>query len=310
MIGELAALSGALSWAVASILFAGVGEHVRAINLNLIKGLLACVVMIVVLSAGSILDFSHTRIESLLAIDLRALALLVGSGIIGIGIGDTAYFGCLRRIGPQKGLMLESTAPIIAALLAILLFSEYLSLTAWFGILLTTGGVILVVRLSRSSLHYKNSLTGIGLGLLAASAQAAGIVLSRMVLAGGEVDALASSLIRLTAGIISLFFWLLITNRMELGKNQRQSLVDALIMINKHNLTNRMAGAVFIGTFCALWLQQISVQHTSAGIAQTLLAACPLFGMIIGVIQGQKQPAAVWFGLLLGLAGIAMLFTT
>ena len=70
----------------------------------------------------------------------------------------------------------------------------------------------------------------------------------------------------------------------------------------------KMVLAIFIGTFCALWLQQISVKYTSAGIAQTMLAACPLFAMLIGVTQGQKQPVSVWAGLLFGVLGISLLF--
>jgi len=308
MTGEIAALSAALLWAFASIIFASIGAHVRAINLNIIKGLLACVIMVLVLAAGSLWGAAETHLSSVYSLSVRDLLLLAASGIIGIGIGDTAYFGCLRRIGPQKGLMLESTAPIIAALLALVFFSEFLHLLAWSGIALTTVGVIMVVRLSHSPLHYHNSFAGIALGLFAATSQAAGIVLSRMALAGGEVDPLASSLVRLGAGLLALATWLTIRRLLKLQARKQQSLTTAIRVIARHNLSRRMLIAVFIGTFCALWLQQISVKYTSAAVAQALLGACPLFGMLIGAFQGQKQPIAVWGGLVLGFAGVALLF--
>lgn len=308
MTGELAALGAAFLWAVASIVFADIGAHIKSINLNVIKGILACGLMVVILLAGSFLGAAQIHLESLFSISPKDLFLLVTSGAIGIGIGDTAYFACLRRIGPQKGLMLESTAPVIAALLAMALFGEYLPFSAWSGILLTTMGVIIVVRMTHSRMHYANSLIGITYGLVAATAQAAGVVLSRMALAAGEVDPLASSLLRLAAGLLALTIWLQIRTLVSPDHNNHQPLRQAIILISRHQLAVKMMIAVFIGTFCAIWLQQISLRHTSAGITQTLLAACPLFGMIIAFYQGQKQPAAVWAGLLLGLLGISLLF--
>ena len=154
MTGELAALGAALLWAFASILFADIGRHVKAINLNLIKGVFACCLMLIVLCIGTMLGVGGLHLNTITAISPNSMAILILSGIIGIGAGDTAYFACLRRIGPQKGLMLESTAPIIAALLALLLFQEYLTPAAWLGIVLTTSGVILVIKLSQSTLQY------------------------------------------------------------------------------------------------------------------------------------------------------------
>lgn len=308
MTGEIAALAAALLWAVASIIFADIGVHIKAINLNLIKGLAACCFMIVILLLGSLLGAAHIRLGSLSSISPNNLLMLVASGAIGIGIGDTAYFACLRRIGPQKGLMLESIAPVIAALLAIALFREYLPFYAWCGILLTTIGVILVIRMSHSQDHYTTSLIGISFGLIAATAQAAGVVLSRMALAGGDVDPLTSSLLRLASGLLILTMWVQLRTFVSQRDTHHQPLRKAVALIGRHRLTVKMLIAVFIGTFCAIWLQQISLRYTSAGITQTMLATCPLFAMLIGVYQGQKQPFSVWAGLLLGLAGVSLLF--
>lgn len=45
MTGELAALGAAFLWAVASIIFAGIGAHIEPINLNLTRGMPACCTM-------------------------------------------------------------------------------------------------------------------------------------------------------------------------------------------------------------------------------------------------------------------------
>lgn len=307
MTGELAALGAALLWAFASILFADIGRHVKAINLNLIKGIFACCLMLIVLCIGTMLGIGGLHLNTITSISPESMALLLISGIIGIGAGDTAYFACLRRIGPQKGLMLESTAPIIAALLALLLFQEYLGPAAWFGIVLTTSGVILVVKLSKSTLEYHITTSGVLYGLLAASCQATGIVLSRLVLLSDKVEPLASGLIRLIAALLMIVAWLTLRRIFNYRSSTHQHLGSAFSLIAQHNLVPRLLGAITLGTFLAIWLMQTSVKYTSAGVAQTLLATCPLFGMLIGLCRGQTQSSLVWLGLALGIGGISLL---
>lgn len=308
MTGELAALGASLLWAVASIIFADIGRHIHAVNLNLIKGLFACLLMFFLLLFGSLLDFTSLNLASLFSLSNKELLLLGISGVIGIGVGDTAYFACIRRIGAQKGLMLESTAPVLAALLALLFFQETLSLNSWMGILVTSTGVILVVKWSRAAFSYSTTAIGVLFGLLAAFCQASGIVISRKVFLSGDIDPLTSGLVRLSAALLSIAVWLLLKKLLSPGKVAHQSTRSAMRLLIDHKLLIRLIGAITLGTFLAIWLMQTSVKFTSAGITQTLLATCPLFGMVIGRLQGQKQPAAVWFGLSLGVVGVSLLF--
>lgn len=308
MKGEIAALSAALLWALASILFAGVGRHIRAINLNLIKGLLACTMMLIALSCGSVFHITGLELSTLKSISSHGFFLLIISGIIGIGAGDTAYFACLRRIGPQNGLMIESTAPIIASLMALLFFQEILTSYAWIGIVLTTAGVILVVRWSQSSYGFSANLSGVVFGLVAAFCQATGIVLSRQALLQEQVEPLASALIRLSAALLLILLWFALRQAFSYGAVSRQSLGQTAGQLIKNKLILRVIAAIIMGTFLGIWLMQTSVKYTSAGITQTLLASSPLFGMLIARIRGQKQIGLVWVGLFLGFSGIGLLF--
>ncbi len=308
MTGELAALGAAFLWALASILFADIGRHIRAINLNLLKGVFACCLMLIVLSFGTVLGISELHLNTILSMSPTSIFLLFISGAIGIGAGDTAYFACLRRIGPQKGLMLESTAPIIATLLAMLLLQEYLQPVAWLGILITTSGVILVVKRSKTTIEYNTTFLGISFGLLAACCQATGLVLSRQVLLAEQVEPLASGLVRLAAALLIIILWLALRKLLNYRSANHQTVRAAFSLIAEHNLMVRLLGAIILGTFFAIWLMQISVKFTSAGITQTLLATCPLFGMLIGFALGQKQPFMVWLGLAFGIFGIVLLF--
>lgn len=309
--GELSALTAALFWAIASIYYADIGKRTGALNLNLIKGLAAIALMVITLAVGSLAGIASIGFETIRTISPTGWTLLFASGLVGISIGDTAYFACLKRIGPQKGLMLESTAPLIAAVLALLFYAEYLSLSSWGGIALTTLGVILVVRLTNSSNHYHNSLSGILFGLLAAGSQAAGIVLSRMALDGQGIEPLAGALIRLSAGVLALIIWLslkkIVGPRVKIG-DSTISLNRALVILREKGVLLQLGIAVILGTYLAIWLQQLAVKHTSAGSAQALLGTCPLFGILIAVRQGYSQPKVVWLGLTLGISGVFLLF--
>ncbi|MEE4243092.1 MAG: DMT family transporter [Desulfopila sp.] len=310
MIGETAALCAALLWAFSSVLFADIGKHIRAVNINLLKGIFACLLMTSLLACGTIFGADGLDLGTIISISPEGLFLLLLSGVIGIAIGDTAYFACLRRIGPQNSLMLESTAPIMAAVMALLLYQEILKPSAWIGIFLTTAGVGIVIKWSHSSLGYSTNLPGILYGMLAALCQATGIVLSRKALLADEVEPLASGLVRLAAAVSFMSFWFLLRDRLPWRSTANQTLSEAIFLIKKHNLLLRLLGAITLGTFLAIWLMQTSVKYTSAGITQTLLATCPLFGMIIGLFQGQRQVPLVWCGLFLGIFGISLLFLT
>lgn len=308
MTGELAALSAALLWAFGSVLYAGVGRYVRAVNMNLIKGVFSCSLMLAVLVFGTFFNLSGFDLATIEVISKEAMTLLVISGVIGIGLGDTAYFACLRRIGPQNGLMLESTAPIMASLMALLLFQEYLSFMAWCGIVMTSAGVVLVVKWSRSSFTHVPGLSGVLFGLLAALCQATGIVLSRQALLMGQVEPLASALVRLSAALVIVLIWFGLRGAISYKPATRQSIVDTLKSLHTNRLILKVAAAIFLGTFLGIWLMQTSVKYTSAGITQTLLATSPLFAMLIGRLRGQTQTPLVWLGLLLGFCGIGLLF--
>ncbi len=69
-----------------------------------------------------------------------------------------------------------------------------------------------------------------------------------------------------------------------------------------------LAAATLIGTYLAMWLQQVSIALAPAGIVQTLLSASPLFILPIAAMQGQKISLRAVLGALLALSGVALLF--
>lgn len=197
--GELAALAAALLWAIAASIFARLGDRVPPLTLNLTKGIVAMGFL------GAMLLLLQRPFPE---VEFRAIAFLLLSGAIGIGLGDTFYFRALGLIRARRSLLLESLAPPLSTVLAFLWLGESLKPANIAGIFLTLGGVIWVVseRLeqetsapplpskdsapspqtiaSRSYNQRPSSLRqGLGFGLLAALGQASEAVLSRAGLA-------------------------------------------------------------------------------------------------------------------------------
>jgi drug/metabolite transporter (DMT)-like permease len=290
--GEVAAICAAFLWALATTLYSGIGQHVPPLELNLAKGMIATALLLITLLV---------RGDLLAAIDPLALGLLLLSGVVGIGLGDTAYLESLKRLGVRRTLLLEMLAPPSAGLIALAFLGERLSAGAWCGIGLTLLGVAWVVteRSPGPSTGPARAWPGIGFGLLAALAQASGAVLSHAALIQTSTSPLWSSLLRLAAGVVTLVIWLPLT-RQPVGrwlKHQQSGRTWRVIAI-----------ATFIGSYLAIWLQQTSLKFTDAGIAQTLLATSPLFVLPIAAFQGERISPRAVLGILVALAGIGLLF--
>ena len=291
--GELAAVAAAFIWAVASVIYTGVGRQVSPLMLNLLKGLIAIALLIVTLVfSGNLLP----------RVSPTSLNLLLLSGAIGIGFGDTAYFAALNCIGPRRTLVIESLAPPLAAVLALMFLGEQLPLSGWLGIVLTVFGVTWVVleRTSDAVTPEVQTTKGIGLSLFAAIAQASGAVMSRAALENTDIDPLWSTLVRLVAGVLVLLIWL---------GFQRTS-PRSLTALRSPKLLLIITGTAFASTYLGIWLQQISLKYAPAGIAQALSATSPLFVIPIAIAAtGEKVSTRAIVGVLVALSGIWLLFS-
>lgn len=162
--GELAALCAAGLWAVSSSVYARIGQRIPPLELNLIKGTIAIALLI-----GTLVVQNNLWV----AIAPTQLCLLLLSGVLGIGLGDTAFFFALNHLGARRALLMETLAPPITAILALIFLQEKLSLVACCGILLTILGVAWVVTERVPSSNTNIDLKqGIGFGILAAIALA------------------------------------------------------------------------------------------------------------------------------------------
>lgn len=293
--GELAALTAACFWALASVLYSRVGTKIPPILLNLIKGLVAiALLLLTILLRGQLLP----------EIDLQPLSLLLISGMVGLGLGDTAFFTTLQNLGPRRTLLMETLAPPLTAIFAWIFLGETISATAWCGILLIILGVAWVIaeRVEGGSGDRRHYLQGISWALVAELCQATGATLSRQALITTTISPLWSTLLRLVGGTFILLLWLAIarpkwqlSRRSWEGGRSPRTLITIFL-------------AILFGTYFGIWLQQTAFKFTAVGIAQALSATSPLFVLPLAVWMGDKLSFRSVLGVVLALIGIALLF--
>ncbi|MBD1582762.1 DMT family transporter [Pseudoalteromonas sp. S16_S37] len=290
-IGEIAALAAALVWASSTLLYKRFSHSLSPLELNVNKGLLAAGMMLF-----AIIVTQDWQAPSY----IHSWYWLIASGVIGIAIGDSAYFAALRNIGPARTLIIESFAPAIAGILNIVMLGSYLSWQAWFGIFITIVGVLIALKPKQILPDLERSIyvKGILFALLAAFCQAAGMVMSKGAMNTEQNSSLWAALIRLLSGTFSVAVLVFFV--------KEHSLVKA-VSIHKIDGKGWLLAAIFFGTFIGLWLQLLSVKHTDPAIAQTIFATAPLMVMTIGFIKKEPVTANMLLGGLLALVGVGVL---
>ncbi|KYC37967.1 hypothetical protein WA1_04455 [Scytonema hofmannii PCC 7110] len=305
--GEIAALSAACLWALASTIYGRLGERIPPLQLNLLKGIIAIAFLLLTIPITG---------EWLPNISVLPLCLLLTSGIVGISLGDTAFLAAINYLGARRVLVMGTLAPPIAALLALIFLQENINLGAWCGILLTILGVgwVITERTSNEGIgtqghgntgnvavHFWASpfWKGIGFGLLAVVTNATGMVLSRAAFIDHNINPLWAALLRLSAAELVLLGWIALRNRQGNHKGKtlhsRQVVMAAIF-------------ASFCGTFLGIWLQQTAVKFTAAGIATTLMQTSPLFVIPLSIWMGERVSLRAIAGAAIAIVGIGLLF--
>ncbi len=306
-IGALAALSAAAMWAIGSTLFSRIGRDVSPFTMNLGK----C------LSAGGLLGLTYCVLNGPhVSAGSAALAWLAASAIVGLTIGDTAYFHAIVRLGVPRAILLLSSAPVFAAIGAAVFMNEPLGARSASGIGVTLAGIAITVSASGGPKPSRSEpalasdeaspskgvrvVPGMLFGLVAGLGQAAGSLLSKHAMREG-LDPLFVSAGRLLIGGGALVLVSTLTGRATMVVRE----------LTTRRAWLRIAGAGFIGSYCGIWLAQTALACLpSAGVATTLLATSPVFALPIAHFTGAERVGLRGvIGAAITIAGVALLAT-
>jgi len=294
-IGEIAALVTSLCWSFSAIGFTKSTHLVGSLVTNRVRVLLALLALVLI---NAVL-FAQP-------IPLHAggwrWAWLSVSGVIGLVVGDTFLFMAYGEIGPRLGLLMLSLAPLIGAAIAWIFFGQALGALAIAGIALTLLGTswVVLVRPDPSDEH-AHRVTGRGVfyGFMGAAGQAVGLVFSQQGMTG-SFSPFAGTLIRMLAAAAAL--WLLTAFQRQVGPTVRSARAHP-------SAVGWTAFGALIGPVIGVSASLLAVQHTSIGVASTLMALPPVFMLPISwLVFKERFGWQAVAGTLVAIAGVALLF--
>jgi len=293
-IGEIAALITSLAFAITSTMFTLAGREVGATVVNRLRITAASLLL---LATQWILSGSPWPIQA----GVERWFWLGLSGIVGFVLGDAFLFQAFVWIGPRLSMLMMSLAPVLATMIAWIFLGERLNWLQIAGIIITILGLIWVVGGKNNSGEVKkdNYLKGILFGFGAAVGQAVGFVMSKVGLSG-NFSPISGNFIRMFSALIVI--WLIAVVRNEVSMTTRK--------IRQHPTAfwKTIAGAI-AGPFLGVSLSLFALQHTSVGIASTLIALPPLFLLPIDrFVFKERLDLGTIAGTLLALCGVAILF--
>ena len=206
MIGEFAALGAAITWAVAPLMYKKALTGVSPVSANIVRCASNAAFLVLFLVASGLAGVLAT-------LPLPIVAVVIVSGLIGLGVGDTLYMYALKSIGVARAVPLATSYPLFSLLWATLLLGQSVTASAVVGTFVILLGIWLLSREkveSKFHVHGRLELTGVAVSLLAAVAWSVSITLMDFaVTMPGVVSGLAANYAIVTVRIAGMSLVLL-----------------------------------------------------------------------------------------------------
>ena len=261
LIGIFSAFGATLSWTYACSIWRTQTNIYKPIEINFLKNIIAFIIFSPVFL---ILNYSA---------HFKYFMILILSGIIGIGLGDTFYLKSLNLIGTRKTLSIEALSPLIAAISGTIFINENLNINAWIGILVVTGSLFKIIRkksylLDKDSKLFisNNSLDKYIYSFLSVLCAVIAALLSRFVLLESDLTPILTTEIRLFGSIIFLCLITKLNLKFFINNSSRKDKSKFIL-------------SVLMGTNIGIFLQQIVFQTLPLGIGWTLLSTSPVISL-------------------------------
>lgn len=265
-LGKALALGSALSWAMAVILFRISGKNVHPIGLNLFKSLLSGILMVLTLWI-----FRQPLLPTL---PWSHYALLLASGIIGIGVSDTFLFSGLNRLGASLTAIVTCSYSPFVIILAAIFIGE--SMSPW-----QVAGVVFIISAvstislktdGMNTLSRRDLISGIFLGLAAMLCMAVSIVIMKPVL--NTASLLWATIARIAGGTVFLTTFILVH---PAGKKMWQTI------FSRESWKPMFSGS-FLGGYLSLIAWMAGMKYAQASEASVLNQMNTIFIFVLGII--------------------------
>ena len=265
MIGYFLAIGAAAIWSAVALSATRVVRYFGSYNYNLLR-LLGIIVFF--------FPYVYINWESLY-FNQSIFSAIVLSSIIGIIIGDTFLFVCLKRLGPRRQALLFSMQIPFTIILAEIFLQTLPSITELIGCALIFSGILIAIQFNRTipdddleniqGNKYAGLFAGIGLALC----QSIGIILMKPALQ--TTDPIIVSYLRVIVAAVIMFGSLFFIKNNQLWEKMKNI---------KVTLFSIFLG--FMGMGVGMTMLIYALKYGNPGVISTLSSTMPI--MIIPIL--------------------------
>lgn len=290
--GELAALAAALCWAGGFVILRRIAGSIHSLQLNAVRLWAPAVMMPVGM-------FAFGLQHEFLSLGWENFAAMMGSVVLGIGLGDTLLFTIMRVIGVTRSYTIGATAPMFGLVYAVVLLGEEITLLAALGTgIIIGGGILVTVRrasdggeaIASGRVYWRAVVIAVGIAMMW------GLDFTLLKIGIGDLPPIVANSFRMpfAAIAIGILAW------RSVGR------ILPLEMTPRHRAVALLSGAVGLGAGSMFFLT--SIQLLGAARAGAIGAISPVFAMMLAVaFLGERQGRLTVLGTLLAVAGVGVL---
>lgn len=265
MIGYFLAIGAAAIWSAVALSATRVVRYFGSYNYNLLR-LLGIIVFF--------FPYVYINWESLY-FNQSIFSAIILSSIIGIIIGDTFLFVCLKRLGPRRQALLFSMQIPFTIILAEIFLQTLPSTTELIGCALIFSGILIAIQFNRTIPDddleniQGNKYTGLFAGIGLALCQSIGIILMKPALQ--TTDPIIVSYLRVIVAAVIMFGSLFFIKNNQLWEKMKNI---------KVTLFSIFLG--FMGMGVGMTMLIYALKYGNPGVISTLSSTMPI--MIIPIL--------------------------
>ena len=265
MIGYVLAIGAAAIWSAVALSATRIVRYFGSYNYNLLR-LLGIIVIF--------LPYVYLKWEPLYFENSIFLAIFLSS-VIGIIIGDTFLFICLKRLGPRRQALLFSMQIPFTIILAEVFLQSLPSTTELIGCALIFSGIIIAIQFNRTIPNddleniQGNKYTGLIAGIGLALCQSIGIILMKPALV--STDPIVVSYLRVIVAAFIMFgslFFIKNNQLLEKMKDYKKTIFSIFLG--------------FMGMGVGMTMLIYALKFGNPGVISTLSSTMPI--MIIPIL--------------------------
>ena len=265
MIGYLLAIGAAAIWSMVALSATRIVRYFGSYNYNLLR-LLGIIVLL----------FPYVYINwNSIYFNQSIFSAIVLSSVIGIIIGDTFLFVCLKRLGPRRQALLFSMQIPFTIVLAEVFLQTLPSLIELIGCALIFAGILIAIQFNRTIPDddleniQGNKYTGLYAGIGLALCQSIGIILMKPALE--STDPIVVSYLRVIVAAVIMFGSLFFIKNNQLWEKMKDT---------KKTIFSIFLG--FMGMGVGMTMLIIALKNGNPGVISTLSSTMPI--MIIPIL--------------------------